>query len=74
MPQGPRPPDYAIPATEIGVVVYQERQAVGLQFVDPSGAQIFVSIPGSLLPLLAQEMSDLAVKMPAILSWDAVKR
>ena len=69
MAQGPKSPDYILPTSEIGVVLYLEKTAVGLQFVDPSGAQIFVSLPGSVLPHLAQAISDLVNKTPDVLSW-----
>lgn len=71
MPQGPRPPAYVIPTTEIGVVIYQDREAVGIQFVDPAGEQVLVTIPGSALAALGQSIQDLTVKMPAVLHWKA---
>lgn len=49
--------------------MYIEKQAVGIQFVDPNGSQIFVAIDGRMIPLLAKSLSDLAVKMPAVLGW-----
>lgn len=67
--QGPKPPDYVIPTREIGAVIYQDKEAVGLQFVDPNGDQVFISIPGSVVPKLGQALLDLALHMPAILQW-----
>lgn len=66
---GPKSPDYVLPATEIGAVAYLEKEAVGIQFVDPSGSTIFVALPGVALPVLAKSISDLVLKMPAVLDW-----
>ena len=43
----PKPPKFTIPTREIGVVCYPEQKAVGLQFADPEGNHIFVTIPGA---------------------------
>lgn len=69
MMQGLRLPDYIISTSELGVVVYPDKHAVGIQFVDPDGAQAFVAIPGKMIPLLAQALSDLATNMPSVLEW-----
>lgn len=71
MPQGPKPPSYVIPTTEIGVVVYPDREAVGIQFVDPDGNQVLVTVPGGVLAALGRELQDLPVRMPAVLQWRA---
>lgn len=69
MMQGLRLPDYVISASELGVVVYPDKRAVGIQFVDPGGAQAFVAIPGKMIPLLAQSLSDLVANTPSVLEW-----
>jgi hypothetical protein len=69
MPQGPKPPSFVIPTNEIGLVMYVDREAVGIQFVDPNGDQVFVSISGQVLPQLAKSISELTTKMPAVLNW-----
>lgn len=68
-PQGPKAPAYVIPSTEIGIVIYREKEAVGLQFVDPNGEQIFVSLPGKILPHLGQSIVDACSNNPELLGW-----
>lgn len=62
-------PDYVIATTELGVVLFQEKEAVGIQFVDTAGYRYFLPLPGSVLPELGKSISDLALKMPAVLQW-----
>lgn len=72
MMQGPKRPAFVIPTSEIGAVVYVEKKAVGIQFVDPNGQQVFISIPGRMIPALAKSLNDLAVSSPEILQWSPV--
>ncbi len=65
----PKPPKYTIPTREIGVVCYPERKAVGLQFADPEGNHIFITIPGAALTKLADALKKTAADNPAIASW-----
>lgn len=69
--QGPQIPKYTIPTAEIGGVFYPEKKWVGMQFVDPSGEQIFVSFDGVLLPVLAQSLRDLIALHPEVIDWKA---
>ncbi len=65
----PKPPKYTIPTREIGVVCYPERKAVGLQFADPEGNHIFITIPGATLTALAAALDKAAADNPAAAAW-----
>jgi hypothetical protein len=65
----PKPPKYTIPTKEIGVVCYPERKAVGLQFADPEGNHIFITIPGAMLTELAAALSKAAADNPGAAAW-----
>lgn len=65
----PKTPRYTIPTKEIGAVVYRDKKAVGIQFVDPEGGHIFVTIPGALVPLLAKELKAVAEAEPDLQAW-----
>jgi hypothetical protein len=45
----PKKPDTVTPVKEIGLVLYPDDKAVGLQFQDGAGKQVFLWLPGSLL-------------------------
>ena len=64
----PKPPKYTIPTKEIGVVCYPERKAVGLQFADPEGNHIFITIPGAMLTELADALKK-AAENPGAATW-----
>jgi hypothetical protein len=65
----PKPPKYTIPTKEIGVVCYPERKAVGLQFADPEGNHIFITIPGAMLGELADALKKAAADNPTAPTW-----
>jgi len=65
----PKTPKYTIPTREIGVVCYPERKAVGLQFADPEGNHIFVTIPGDKIAELADALRKTAADNPGAASW-----
>lgn len=65
----PKPPKYTIPTREIGVVCYPERKAVGLQFADPEGNHIFITIPGAMLASLAEALKKAGADNPGAASW-----
>ena len=65
----PKAPKYTIPTREIGVVCYPERKAVGLQFADPEGNHIFITMPGAMLATLAEAMRKTAVDNPDVPTW-----
>ena len=65
----PKPPKYTIPTKEIGVVCHPERKAVGLQFADPEGNHIFITIPGAMLGTLAEALKKAAAENRDIASW-----
>ena len=67
----PKPPRYTIPTGTIGAVLYPEKKAVGIQFVDPDGGHIFVTIPGALVPALAASLAKLAQDHPEIAAWQS---
>ncbi|MDF3035876.1 MAG: hypothetical protein K0S28_1150 [Paucimonas sp.] len=69
MAQGPQTPKYVIPTYEFGFVTYPNEAAVGFQFVDPNGDHVFVAIPGSFVPNLAKQLSDMIAEAPAIMAW-----
>ena len=48
-PSSARKPDTVIPVKEIGLGLYPDDEAVGLQFEDGAGKQVFLWLPGSLL-------------------------
>jgi hypothetical protein len=65
----PQRPDTVVPITEIGLVLYPEDHAVGLQFVDGSGRQVFLWLPGSLLPALGRQLIDVVTDYPETTDW-----
>ncbi|MGH7002514.1 MAG: hypothetical protein ACREIP_01060 [Alphaproteobacteria bacterium] len=50
-------------------MVYPEKKAVGVQFVDPEGGHIFITIPGAMLPLLAAALNKIAEDNPEVSAW-----
>jgi hypothetical protein len=74
MPQNaarPKKPDTVIPVKEIGLVLYPDDKAVGLQFQDGAGKQIFLWLPGSLLSPLGKQLSEVVVDYPQTATWEA---
>jgi hypothetical protein len=65
----PKPPKYTIPTREIGVVCYPEQKAVGLQFADPEGNHIFITMPGAMLATLSDALKKTAADHPAATAW-----
>lgn len=65
----PKPPKYTIPTREIGVVCYPEQKAVGLQFADPEGNHIFITVPGAALTTLADALKKAAADNPGAAAW-----
>ncbi|MCW5773798.1 MAG: hypothetical protein KIT16_19305 [Rhodospirillaceae bacterium] len=66
----PKTPRYTIPTRQIGAVAYPDKKAVGIQFVDPEGGHIFVTIPGALVPQLADALKKAVEKNPEALKWE----
>jgi hypothetical protein len=69
-PQGPGRPDFIVSTTEMGVVMYAEKKAVGLQFVDPNGQQAFLWVPGKILAQLAETIPEFLESHPEVLDWN----
>jgi len=65
----PKSPRYTIPTSQIGAVVYAERKAIGIQFVDPDGGQIFVTIPGAAVADLAASLNKAVSDHPEAKAW-----
>ena len=65
----PKPPRYTIPTTQIAAVTYTDKKAVGIQFVDPEGGHIFITIPGALVPQLAESLQKVAKENPDLSAW-----
>jgi len=65
----PKTPKFTIPTREIGVVCYPEQKAVGIQFADPEGSHIFVTIPGAMLATLADALIKVGTDNPDAPSW-----
>jgi hypothetical protein len=65
----PKPPKFTIPTREIGVVCYPEQKAVGLQFADPEGNHIFITIPGAKIAELADALKKVGTENPDAPSW-----
>ena len=65
----PKPPKFTIPTREIGVVCYPEQKAVGLQFADPEGNHIFISIPGAMLATLTEAIRKVGAENPGVSAW-----
>jgi len=65
----PKPPKFTIPTREIGVVCYPEQKAVGLQFADPEGNHIFITIPGAKIAELAEALKKVGAENPEAPSW-----
>jgi len=65
----PKLPKYTIPTREIGVVCYPDRKAVGLQFADPEGNHIFITIPGEMLGTLADALTKAQADNPDSRTW-----
>jgi hypothetical protein len=67
----PKTPDTVIPVKEIGLVLFPDDKAVGLQFQDGAGKQIFLWLPGSLLSPLGKQLSQVVVDYPQTATWEA---
>jgi hypothetical protein len=65
----PKLPKYTIPTKEIGVVCYPDRKAVGIQFADPEGNHIFVTIPGEMVGTLADALNKVRADHPESPAW-----
>jgi|RhiMethySRZTD1v2_1073278.scaffolds.fasta_scaffold2317709_1 hypothetical protein len=65
----PKLPKYQIPTREIGVVCYPDRKAVGIQFADPEGNHIFITIPGALVATLAGDLNKVVADHPDAPTW-----
>ena len=65
----PKTPKFTIPTREIGVVCYPEQKAVGIQFADPEGNHIFITIPGAKIAELADALRKTAADNPDAPSW-----
>lgn len=65
--QDHKKPDYVIPSQEIGVIYYDQKSAVGIQFTDNEGKQVFVSLPGKLLQALGEQITEFVAKHPQVL-------
>jgi hypothetical protein len=65
----PKTPKYTIPTREIGVVCYPEQKGIGIQFADPEGGHIFITIPGAMVPVLAEALKQTAERYPVALTW-----
>lgn len=66
-------PDWVIPATGIGPVLFLEREAVGIQFVDTEGVGYLVPLSGEALAGLGKAIADLIASSPAVLNWKVPK-
>jgi len=65
----PKLPKFTIPTREIGVVCYPEQKAVGLQFADPEGNHIFITIPGAMLATLSDALKKVGADNPGAAAW-----
>ena len=65
----PKKPRYTIPTSQIGAVVYAEKKAIGIQFVDPDGGHIFVTIPGAAVTELAAALTKALADNPEAKAW-----
>ncbi len=66
-------PDYVLACNQIGVVMYPDNQAVGLEIVDPAQKRLFVSLRGSVLVELAKQLQQFADENPEVLNWEAAQ-
>lgn len=65
----PKTPKFVIPTSEIGAVIYPDRKAIGIQFADPEGGHIFITIPGAMVPVLSEALRRAAEQHPEALAW-----
>ena len=65
----PKTPRYVIPTSQIAAVVYAEKKAIGIQFVDPEGGHIFITIPGAIVPQLAASLTKAVQDNPEASAW-----
>jgi hypothetical protein len=52
-------------------VLYPDDKAIGLQFQDGAGKQVFLWLPGSLLSALGEQLSQAVVDYPQTATWEA---
>ncbi len=64
------PPEYVIPASAFAIVVYTKERAVGFQYQNPNGTNVFVAVPGQCLSWLIDDMEELIGRMPEIEEWE----
>ena len=64
------PPDFVVPASAFGLVVYTKERAVGFQFQEPNGgSNVFVTVPGQSIRWLIDDMEKLLGIMPEVEEW-----
>ena len=63
-------PNYVLACNKIGVVMYPDNQAVGLEVIDPAQQRLFISLRGSVLVKLAEQLQQFADEHPEVLSWE----
>jgi hypothetical protein len=68
---GPKKPHAVIPVREVGLVLYPDDQAVGLQFQDGGDKQVFLRLPGSLSSPLGRRLSEVVTDNPRTATWEA---
>ncbi len=67
---GPSKPHTVVPVNEISLVLYPDDRAVGLQFKDGAGNEVFLWLPGSLLERLGTQLIDVTKDYPETLNWE----
>ena len=50
--------------------MYPDNQAVGLEVIDPAQQRLFISLRGSVLVKLAEQLQQFADEHPEVLSWE----
>ncbi|MDH3670983.1 MAG: hypothetical protein OES46_07425 [Gammaproteobacteria bacterium] len=65
-------PDFVIAPSDIAVVMYPDNSFVGLKVIDPADQKLFISLPGSVMKGLGQQLQELFDQHPETLSWQPV--
>ncbi len=64
------PPKYVVLTSEFAITSFMDKRAVGFQYLDADGNNVFLAIPGKILRLIIDDLETLIEKIPGVEEWD----